>query len=126
VNFTTTIRVSNRKAHYTAGAFLHPDRTGVYFDFAGSADLTAAGMAFAQSFGAFAGSLGGIAGQMGAAALGQTAGMGQQAIAGAAGMGADGAGVGQLGRDAAGLAGLGSDVNSMLRDLARGSEGGPV
>lgn len=33
--WVTSIRVSNRRAHFSAEAFLHPDRTGVTFDFGG-------------------------------------------------------------------------------------------
>jgi hypothetical protein len=34
-DYTTTMRCSNRRAHFTDVAFLHPDRTGLTFDWSG-------------------------------------------------------------------------------------------
>jgi hypothetical protein len=45
LRWVTSIRVSNRRSHFSAEAFLHPDRTGVTFDWGDAAvDLTPGGI----------------------------------------------------------------------------------
>jgi hypothetical protein len=43
MSHTTTMHCSSRRAHFTDSAFLHPDRTGISFDFGGGIDLSGLG-----------------------------------------------------------------------------------